>query len=495
MKWVERSAGLSLRISAACLAVCLVNGCGSREPEEVSLGVSGATPSAKHRDEDAGGPRSIATSTPDTTSDAADATATEEAASPDVPAPNEHEATNTRDASAPEGEAQTASPEVDFEQSAPLPSSAQDGGAEPSILADDAAARNIDIDIDVPSRLLDVGGSVEIRRTSFTDLPHQASVAVERLNLEPEVHNIVAATQGADLLTVVFNDPQGKLVDAQFHEPACPQLRPVRGAAVLNVPADFQSIQEAIDAASPGDTVFVEAGTYHENLKLAPNVLLLGAGPDLTTLDGKGEGADLVDVTNAYGSAVMGFNFVNVTSDNGCARPDDEFACAGDWYGAPIYGDGHADELPQEYLDCHPTTTFISGNRFEQNVYGLMLYFRVHALVSDNWFEANDHGLVVNHGGDGVLFAEHNTFVNNADVALASSSVHVFASFNTFADNLACRTDYVVNGAFECNLFIGSETCDLVPSDAAAGNVVCDDQCQQSQADLAQSCTPDYSGD
>lgn len=495
MTSVARVDRLSRSLSSACLAVCLVNGCTSQEPKEVALGVSSATPSTKHRDLDAGGPNSIEASTSPAPEDTPDSGGAEEASEADVASTTPaQESANDRDAAAPENPVQ-ASPPDDFDASFPH-ASADGGGVEAPGIDHDAAAANIELDVDVPSRLRELGGSVEIRRSSFTDFPHHATLGIERINLDPQVQAISVASQGADLSTVVFRDLGGKIVDAQFHEPACPQTHPVRGAGVLNVPADFPSIQDAIDAASPGDTVFVEAGTYHENLKLAPNILLLGAGPDVTTLDGQGEGNKLVDVTKAYGSAVMGFNFANVTTDNGCARPDDEFACGGDWYGAPVYGDGHADEFPLENANCHPTTTFIAGNRFEQNVYGLMLYFRTYAMVADNWFEGNDHGLVVNHGGDGVLFAEHNTFVNNADVALASSSVHVFASFNTFQDNLACRTEYVVNGAFECNLFIESDTCELVATDAGAeGNVVCDEQCQQSAVDLAQNCTPEYSND
>lgn len=39
---------------------------------------------------------------------------------------------------------------------------------------------------------------------------------------------------------------------------------PSAGAATLQVPKDFKTIQAAVDAAQPGDTVLVKAGTREQ---------------------------------------------------------------------------------------------------------------------------------------------------------------------------------------------------------------------------------------
>ena len=49
-------------------------------------------------------------------------------------------------------------------------------------------------------------------------------------------------------------------------------------------PADFTTIQSAIDSASSGDTVFVKAGTYREVLIIDKNISLLGEGSDSTII-------------------------------------------------------------------------------------------------------------------------------------------------------------------------------------------------------------------
>ena len=69
-------------------------------------------------------------------------------------------------------------------------------------------------------------------------------------------------------------------------------------------PADFNTIQEAIDAASPGDTIYVYNGTYYENVVVDKSVALVGEKRETTVIDGNQTGtviiitADNVAVSN-----------------------------------------------------------------------------------------------------------------------------------------------------------------------------------------------------
>ena len=88
-------------------------------------------------------------------------------------------------------------------------------------------------------------------------------------------------------------------------------------AATINVPGDYGTIQAAIDAANAGDTINVAAGTYYENITLKDGVEVLGAGADVTTINGGGSGS--VVTANDVDSATKldGFTITNGSATYG----------------------------------------------------------------------------------------------------------------------------------------------------------------------------------
>jgi len=81
------------------------------------------------------------------------------------------------------------------------------------------------------------------------------------------------------------------------------------------VPADFDTIQAAINHASAGEIILVASGTYSENISLKDGVTLLGEDRDTTIIDGgwvysAGCGADTVidgfTVTQGVGGPIGG---------------------------------------------------------------------------------------------------------------------------------------------------------------------------------------------
>jgi parallel beta-helix repeat protein len=59
---------------------------------------------------------------------------------------------------------------------------------------------------------------------------------------------------------------------------------------IITVPSDYSTIQEAINAADSGDTVFVSRGIYNEHIVLNKTLSLIGESRDTTVIDGNGTG-------------------------------------------------------------------------------------------------------------------------------------------------------------------------------------------------------------
>jgi len=94
------------------------------------------------------------------------------------------------------------------------------------------------------------------------------------------------------------------------------------------VPDDYPSIQGVINHANPGDTIYVKAGVYHENVIVYKPVRIVGEDKDVVFVDGYGKGnvfyisADEVEITgltirnSSKGSTDNILSFSNDTRGN-----------------------------------------------------------------------------------------------------------------------------------------------------------------------------------
>lgn len=83
----------------------------------------------------------------------------------------------------------------------------------------------------------------------------------------------------------------------------------------IYVPIDFSSIQDAVNSATEGDTVFVYNGTYVENIVVNKTVSLVGEDKAMTFIDGGGVGAAVKvtsDNVSISGFTVMGGSYSTV---------------------------------------------------------------------------------------------------------------------------------------------------------------------------------------
>jgi parallel beta-helix repeat protein len=125
----------------------------------------------------------------------------------------------------------------------------------------------------------------------------------------------------------------------------------VAGAATYRV-TESQSIQEAIDAASDGDVIFVGPGTYTESVIVNKAVSIKGAGADVTTVQSPdGTTAFAVVASNV---SIRGFTIKGATDINN----------AGILIGGRFPGDA----------SWGVTNVKVSKNIIENNAFGIYIW-------------------------------------------------------------------------------------------------------------------------
>jgi hypothetical protein len=97
---------------------------------------------------------------------------------------------------------------------------------------------------------------------------------------------------GADLIYQVSQIPETPIVP----------ITPTRTEnIIIKVPADYVSIQSAINASINGDTISVAKGTYNENIVINKNIKLIGESVNYTIIDGKGiDSAVIINGANDF---------------------------------------------------------------------------------------------------------------------------------------------------------------------------------------------------
>lgn len=137
------------------------------------------------------------------------------------------------------------------------------------------------------------------------------------------------------------------------------------GSDVIWVPDDYPTIQAAINAANPGDTIKVRALTYYENVEVDKTIMLVGEGfPTINGISGGVWGQPVVSVT-ADNVTISGFVIQHQAAPNEID------------YGVLLNSDGNN----------------ISGNVIRFNWEGIVVSFSSKNTISNNIIEHNYGGI------------------------------------------------------------------------------------------------------
>jgi parallel beta-helix repeat protein len=195
-------------------------------------------------------------------------------------------------------------------------------------------------------------------------------------------------------------------------------------------PADFHTIQEAINNASDGDTIFVYNGTYYENVVVNKTVLLVGEDPSTTIIDGGGIG-DVVYLT-AGNVVIKNFKIRN----------------SGSYYAPPNSG------IRMEASYCNITHNIVTNNSVGVYLYessynsiysnnvtnkyeGIILHDSLNNNISGNNIIAHEYeGVILSWLSSNNVISGNNITNNGRGISIADSSNNVVSGNNIVATSL-----------------------------------------------------------
>lgn len=151
----------------------------------------------------------------------------------------------------------------------------------------------------------------------------------------------------------------------------------------ITVPGDYPTIQEAINAATLGDTIYVHNGTYHENVVVNKTVSLVGEDKSTTIIDGSN--SSTVVYISANDVYVSGFTirYSGLDFDDNGIRLDSS------------------------------SNIVISGNVITNNTWGIWLEQASNNAISENIIaNSSDSGIYLGASNNSVV--NGNTITNNA---------------------------------------------------------------------------------
>jgi len=195
-------------------------------------------------------------------------------------------------------------------------------------------------------------------------------------------------------------------------------IKPVKTEpATITVPDDYSTIQEAVNAAEQGDSIFVKSGTYYEHVVVVnKSVSLIGENKYNTIVDGNFAGT----VINVWANNVNinGFTIQNSGSYPNCG-------ILAEWStGNNISCNIITNNCFGILLDTFNNNT-VSGNNITNNWYGISLQFSCNNNLSRNNVTNNLYGVGGRESSNNIITG--NRVANNYyGIKLADSSNNTY---------------------------------------------------------------------
>ena len=163
-------------------------------------------------------------------------------------------------------------------------------------------------------------------------------------------------------------------------------------------PADFHTIQDAINVANEGDTIFVIAGTYYEHIVVNKPMSLIGENRSTTIIDGNG----LLEIVNIVAHDVFlsgftvrnGYRTIVVASQITLSRYNTIHGCVlrQASFGIILWGEIYADASGHSYM---PSGLNVIEENIIETTYAIELGDSHNNKIADNIIENGAYGIYV----------------------------------------------------------------------------------------------------
>ena len=256
---------------------------------------------------------------------------------------------------------------------------------------------------------------------------------------------------------------------------------------------NFTSIQEAINAANPGDTIFVHNGTYYENLVINKSITLVGENRDHTIINGsKIDNVVLIrasNVTVKYFTITMGWGAyygsgIQVESVSGTVICDNNINDS--LRGISVYYSVNTNVsnnfINGSYFDGiylrSSSNNIISNNTVSSNKYGITFDSSDGNIVSGNVIYRNDfNGIILFYSKNNVFCNNIINKNNNGITLILSSTGNILYRNNFYSNKQQVYTDSINAWDYdgEGNYWSDYGGCDLVEDGIGDSPYVIDD--------------------
>ena len=234
----------------------------------------------------------------------------------------------------------------------------------------------------------------------------------------------------------------------------------------INTGLGYDTIQEAINAPETldGHRIFVEAGTYYENVVVNKTVSLIGENRSTTIVDGSGSGTVITVTANRVNIKKFTIQKGERKYDNSGVRLDNVVGCnitenvvADNYYGVLLCY-SHNNMIIDNYapnngfgygiMAKYSGNNTISGNNvYSNDGYGIYLFHSSNNMVVDNNASNNMRGIQLHYSSNNKLVG--NIVSNNYQGIWIDSS-----SYNTIYHN------NFINNAYQVVSYLSSNTWD-----------------------------------